>query len=371
MKKIVFLLLIFSSFLFSTTIEKGFEYFKKGNYIAAADILIDKLDNNFNQIERFLNTSCKNNNYYGCTGLAVVYAKKNKIKAFNLANKACKHNNYYGCAILSLFYKDGVEVNKNEKKYFQLFEKALILAEKECQKGNIDACVAIGMAYSGNEKFRNPNKAIKFYEKACKNGDENICILLGLGYENKLTHIRRIIKRLFEDENKFYSHLAENIKNLINSPNYKKSINFYNLACKNGKAIACYQIGELYHLKLHNNKEAIKYFKKSIEIRKKECKKGKGGACYKVAGTYELNLHNKEKADKFYKKAIEIFNKECKNNNAEKCAVLGVMYEEGKGVKINQKKAKYYFNKVCKIDKNSNLCKDVQMYVFERLLFGK
>jgi len=368
MKKIMFLLLMFSSFLFGTTIEKGFEYFKKGNYIAAFDVLVDKLNNdkNINKIVRFLEKSCQDDNYYGCAGLAGIYAKKDKARAFNLADKACKHNNYYGCVVLGMFYKYGIGVNKNEKKYFQLINKASVLAGKECKKGNVDSCLAIAVAYANGSLIRRDyNKAIKFYEKACKNGDQNICMLLGLVYEDKFIHIRRIIYKLFKSEYEFYYHIVNDVKNSIESPDYKKSINFYNIACQNGKVIACYQIGRLYQSKLHNNREARKYFEKSIELLKEECKRGKGKVCYKIADIYKLNLQNKKKANKFYKKSIEIFDTECKNNNAKKCALLGVIYKKGLGVKVDHKKAQYYFDRVCKIDKN--LCKDIKMmYFFER-----
>ena len=48
-----------------------------------------------------------------------------------------------------------------------------------------------------------------------------------------------------------------------------------------------------------------------------------------------------------YQKAAQLYQKACDSGNADCCAILGVFYQDGKGVKQNFSTAKQYYGKAC------------------------
>ncbi|WP_298062765.1 hypothetical protein [uncultured Campylobacter sp.] len=56
-------------------------------------------------------------------------------------------------------------------------------------------------------------------------------------------------------------------------------------------------------------------------------------------------------AEELTQAQIEYFDKECEGRNLKYCTVIGEYYFMVGGERIDYKKAKYYFEKVCKMDK--------------------
>ena len=59
----------------------------------------------------------------------------------------------------------------------------------------------------------------------------------------------------------------------------------------------------------------------------------------------ELGYEAYNKGD--YQKAAELWQKACDSGEAWGCAILGVFYQDGKGVKQNFSTAKQYYGKAC------------------------
>ena len=59
----------------------------------------------------------------------------------------------------------------------------------------------------------------------------------------------------------------------------------------------------------------------------------------------ELGYEAYDKGD--YQKAAQLYQKACNSGVAEGCAILGILYQDGKGVKQNFSTAKQYYGKAC------------------------
>jgi uncharacterized protein len=90
---------------------------------------------------------------------------------------------------------------------------------------------------------------------------------------------------------------------------------------------------------------------KQLKQNKFECKKGDAQACYNLGSLYDSGKDlkkNAKKARKFYRKAAIIYKEGCEvKKNLKYCIYLSYLYEMGKGVKKNPKKFMKINNDVC------------------------
>ena len=81
----------------------------------------------------------------------------------------------------------------------------------------------------------------------------------------------------------------------------------------------------------------------TLEGAKKACDSGNFSGCYNLGVMYNNGLGVKQN----YFKAVKLYNKACDGGNAVGCYNLGVMYNNGQGVKQDYFKAKELFGKAC------------------------
>lgn len=121
-------------------------------------------------------------------------------------------------------------------------------------------------------------------------------------------------------------------------------------ACQAGSALACYE------MKLIYGEESVKTLKK--ESFKKACEEGNPVACHNMGLMYDYGdgkiLENDNTAIDFYIKA-------CDKNYYESCTRAAFLYEEGKDVKVNMKKAFQLYSKACG-GNNGLACHNVAIY---------
>ena len=84
-------------------------------------------------------------------------------------------------------------------------------------------------------------------------------------------------------------------------------------------------------------------YHKAAELLKKACDSGAALGCYNLGVLYD----NGQGVKQNYHKAAELYQKACDGGDAGGCLVLGVLYENGQGVKQDFSTAKQYYGKAC------------------------
>ena len=119
-------------------------------------------------------------------------------------------------------------------------------------------------------------------------------------------------------------------------------------ACSKGDSLACNRIGILYesgHGVKQNHLKAKQYYKKS-------CESKLGDGCQNLA-----QILCKEGN---YNRALEYYREGCDLNNGDACSDLALLFEKGKGVKLDYSQAKKYYEKACDLG-NKKSC---EIYIY-------
>lgn len=124
-----------------------------------------------------LTQQCEANNAKACYDLSVAYyngkgVPTNQKKAFELFQKACDMGSAAGCNDVGYFYEQGEDsagVAKDLSKAFALLKKA-------CDMGAALGCASLGaLYYNGTGVKKDINAAKNYSKKACSMGDQNGC----------------------------------------------------------------------------------------------------------------------------------------------------------------------------------------------------
>lgn len=121
-----------------------------------------------------LTQQCEANNAKACYDLGVAYVNgkgvpTNQKKAFELFQKACDLGSAYGCFGVGSLYSSGTGVAKDLSKAFSLLKKA-------CDMGWAKACYNVGSYYyDGTGVKKDINAAKNYSKKACSMGDQRGC----------------------------------------------------------------------------------------------------------------------------------------------------------------------------------------------------
>ena len=157
--------------------------------------------------------ACDKGDLQKCFDLAEAYSlgrdglKSDGIEAISLYKKACDGEHAEACFGLS-----GAYIAQGDRAKSQdMMRKALGLWEKECDKGNIKSCGAVGEAYaSGKMVEQDLHKGLQLLQKFCdkvKNKDEgdiSHCLILGSMYaESKGT------TQDYEQAKKYYKKVCD------------------------------------------------------------------------------------------------------------------------------------------------------------------
>ena len=84
-------------------------------------------------------------------------------------------------------------------------------------------------------------------------------------------------------------------------------------------------------------------YQKAVELFKKACDSGEAKGCNNLGVLYEDGQGVKQD----YQKAAQLYQKACDSGEANGCYNLGVSYNNGRGVKQDFFTAKQYYGKAC------------------------
>jgi TPR repeat protein len=108
---------------------------------------------------------------------------------------------------------------------------------------------------------------------------------------------------------------------------------YFSLGCQKNDGESCASLAEI----LKDGQGAAKDVKRAFDAYKRACDLRQLGAC-RAVGSYYLS-GSPGVVDQNPAKAAKIFDRACKAGHAGSCFDLATLYEEGKGVKRNPKKA--------------------------------
>ncbi|CAA6811193.1 MAG: Unknown protein [uncultured Sulfurovum sp.] len=245
-----------------------------------------------------------------------------------------------GCSsdkTLSLVDNEQVCNNKNFKgcdtaaNYYMKkkeYQKAVTYAKIGCNNNKAKSCEVLGKAYlDGKQVKKNLNKGLKFLEKSCTIGD---------GYVG------------CHDLAVRYSIIGFGIQK-----DYVKSSKYFKIACEKGLyAEACYYLAFNYEYgrgMQKNDGLSVYYYRKALDFYKKECKNDFNG-CKNVGEMYQ----DGKGVSKDLKKALEYYHIGCEKNDGTSCFKIGMMYQFAKTYDQTQgyliedaAKAKEYYLQAC------------------------
>ena len=206
-----------------------------------------------------------------------------------------------------------------------------------------------GIAYDNNKK----EKAFELFDKSCKEGNFRSCSNLGLmyatgdGVSQNIAKAKEILTQTCEKEKGEKTAIScDNLK-FVNQNNRGISIwqrgskislhvdqviiDYHTKMCKEGNKTSCSFLSTI-----QNNKKVEKRDKTVYE---KACKEGDTPSCYNLAVLYDQGKgikQDKKRASKLYKQA-------CMDGLTQACINLAISYEQGDGIPKNLEKAQIYY----------------------------
>lgn len=255
----------------------------------------------------------------------------NKEKAFDSYKQAAEMNYVPAIVKIANFYHDGIVVEKDLSKYLSWLLKAAQLEDPDAQN-------RVGVCYhDGIGTDQNIEKAQNWYIKAAKQGNLYAMNNLRILYSNQgktkesLAWARRGAE-LGQIECQYALGKAYN-----NGDGLKKdkeqAFYWFKKAADSNHNGACNEVGVLLHNEEENYNLAFEYFSKAVKL-------GSKNATYNLAMMYELGRG----VEKDEKKAVELYQKSIEDNakNALNSKFhLGVLFYEGReSIKKDKKKGK-------------------------------
>jgi TPR repeat protein len=195
--------------------------------------------------------------------------------------------------------------------------------EKKCRQGNTDRCWPAGLAYqTGNVVAIDLVKAAELFALGCRGGEFNGC---------KSLHD---LGRQYLD--------GEEV-----SQDKARALELFLLACEGDpsdhilSALSCAVAG---NLKYRGNGVAQDQVG-AVDLYRRGCDYGSNYSCKKFAD----ELYSGKVVAQNFSEAVVAYAKACvgKNSNVHGCTSAGLLYLEGKGTKIDQEKAAFYFDLGC------------------------
>ncbi len=173
------------------------------------------------------------------------------------------------------------------------------------------------------EDFMDNNLNLKELFYSCLEEDKESCQAL---IENGLPSVD-------ECSEKSSCIVIAHIYNIVNQ--YNKAVLYLQKSCNNNIIQACFELAYNY--------EMLKQYGKAKNIYEDSCNRGFMSSCYNLAmlyvNGYGVKIDNK--------KANRIFFEACSNYESQSCYNLAVSYKNGYGVKADRLQAKKFFKKAC------------------------
>eukprot|EP01080_Neovahlkampfia_damariscottae_P011994 gene11994-5394_t len=247
------------------------------------------------------------------------------------SNEGMADAQYY----LAQKYQQGIDIEKDEKKAFNLYLKS-------ANQGNLDAQYYVGYCYqNGIGVDKNIKKAIMYYDYSAIGGNENSKLQLGnlffldKNYTNSYEIFQALAKEGNPDAlNKLGIFYKEGI---IVDKSAKRAKELFEESSSKGHSDAQNSLGNLYYhgdgIEQDFNK-AFEYYSKSA-VQGNPLGQKNVGICFQ-------NGHGVNQNDKL---AFEYFEKSANQGNSDAQMFLGLCYYLGKGKSINKQKAVELFEK--------------------------
>ena len=267
------------------------------------------------------------------------------------------------CNKLGDIYFKGVDAERNlnlAKKYH----------EKACDLSNSDSCNTLGEWYLFPQPYHidglkhDPAKAKELFEIGCKNMNGKSCANLGRIYSEGLWTEKDVDTGdmylgkacdLYKDgyacekrAHMFSSGLNRPVDKDMARKYERAAVKNYKAACDKDDGAECGQLGYFYLYK-KNYEEAYSYAKRACILNDKY-------GC-NLAGLIDKIEHYD------YSIAISYYDKACSLYYEYASADLGYMYENGKGIQKDKRKAKAYYKLACDMVKegwNPSHCEKVE-----------
>src|SRR3990167_4729938 len=307
--------------------------------------------------------------------LSYFYAKPNQPKniqenAFAIAEKAADEGNSNAALIAAIMYDRGIGIDQSHRKAMRYYKKladtrnaiaefmlgtyyyldkdnakAIALLEKSAEQGDAYALYNLAVLSQKNI-YQPPGKDyLTLLQKASQQKFNKATLLLADDYLMN-AHDTESMKKAAD----IYHQLAEKQEataelklgymyenGIYFNKNMAKAQEGYLLSAKHNNPIAQYLIGMNYQLGKgaeRNVNEAITYYTRSAA-------QNYLPAQVALGFVYELDKHDYQQALQWYVKAADCHNPQAQYN-------LGLMYEYGKGVKIDTKKSHALFKEAVK-----------------------
>lgn len=292
-----------------------------------------------------------------CNDLADQYFEADNIEiAAKAYTKGCELNDSTSCYNIATIYEDGYIGEPD-------FLKAVPFYQKGCELLDSDACTELADEYDDAEDDVN---ALVYYDAACKLDDGYGCHRQAWILDSSIT-VRDLERATalyaksckleygWSCNNLGYDYMGyDDEPNPYVTKNYEKGLELMTLACEtHGIGTACTTLSHAYdkgHGVKKNASESLRYSIKACE----GVDDNHGGGCFNAAIDYEEG--NSVKID--LKRAHYFYEQGCKLDDSDACWNVGVNRENGYGVSKSLRKARYFYQRACELG-NEDSCQEI------------
>ncbi|MBM75153.1 MAG: hypothetical protein CMK59_07115 [Proteobacteria bacterium] len=259
---------------------------------------------------------------------------QDRSKAARLFKGACEEGFNWGCLSYGYSLEHGYGLKRSQSRAEDQYRKL-------CSQGMNDACFFWGRALLGRSEN---SLAQQVFKDSCEDGFLSSC------YEQALLLMSSSEKQGFAILEKacdkgHSSSCVAIADDLFNSSGPSKDVleaqRLYLLACKEGHAQACAQIG-LLKTKQNRLVATVKDTNQTIEFLYRGCMRGAPDACTLLGQYYQIKRRGAGRQLSFAK-VVEVLDVSCRQDQLKSCVALGVFYTEDQRLE----EANDYFNGAC------------------------
>lgn len=339
------------------------KYYKRaislGNYEGyrfVSQVYYEQYDN-ITEAKAQLKQSCDNADYLACMFLGELHYLQNDFtnakKSFEITIKQANNEiKALAYGILASLYFDGNGVPKD-------IPKAISYLKKSCDLKFAESCFWVGEIYAeGKEITQNLELSKQYFNKSCDLDYQKGCEVYDDLVKNE--------KKQDEFDESFFDCAYDEDLNAC-----QKLIDLGMASLEDCNYTNCFFIGSVYYIAGHLNK-AILYYQKAISLGDERGYGGLGNLFYKKQDFHSSKKHleiacnklndviganschnlgllyqNGEGVRQDYAKAFEYYKKSCELESPAGCNNLGVAYDFGQGVRQDFLLAKQYYGKAC------------------------
>ncbi len=259
----------------------------------------------------YIQEGCEGEDWWGCYQMGELYAAGRGVEpsaeqAFAYHEQACSEGVVMSCIRMAPAYENGLGVAPDISKAAELYGQG-------CSERHISSCYELGRLYADGEGVSgSPLVALGLYQTACDAGDLRGCYGIGTLYELGLGV----------------------------DADAEIALGHYNDTCEVGFAPACTRLGWMYL----GGKAVEKDRRLGLSYVNRGCRAGDLEGCVTMAEMFEDGRWG---TDMNLTRAFDLYKQACDGSSGAGCHHLGRLYDEGKGVPVNQREALTWFRKSC------------------------